>query len=173
LTLAGFIAVSTAALAVTDWVAAMAAVVFGLLVVVLIAARLLQKVISRAIVWLRWSRRGIRCVVVTSNSPHWSHYIRSVWLQRMGDAAVVLNWSERVTGQRSQAVPRVFRHYLRRSRDQIPAVVVFRGLREPYEFRFFYAFQEARHGRRHYLEELERQMFEALDTAPPTSPSPS
>ena len=35
-------------------------------------------------------------------------------------------------------------------------------LREPYVFRFFYAFQEVKANRRQYLETLEAQMFEAL-----------
>ena len=160
--LAAFIGLGSAVYAVTGWTAAIAALVPTLLIASLWVVVFVVRVVRLIVVQVRWAPRGVRCVVVTSSSPHWSHYIESVWLKRMGDAAVVLNWSERASSRRSTAAPRVFRHYLRRSRDQIPAVVVFRGLREPYEFRFFHAFQEARHGRQHYLAELERQMFEAL-----------
>jgi hypothetical protein len=40
---------------------------------------------------------------------------------------------------------------------------VFRDLEEPLVFRFFWAFREAKSGRRELLDELEARLFEALD----------
>jgi hypothetical protein len=44
-----------------------------------------------------------------------------------------------------------------------PAVLVLRGRQRPHVFRFFYAFQQATHGRRQYLETLEAELFSELD----------
>ena len=109
-----------------------------------------------------WVRGGIKCLVVHSNSPLWADHIRTKWLPRTGKAAVLLNWSERATWRPSLSV-RVFNHFCGRTHDFNPAVVVFRGFRRPLVFRFFYAFQEAKHGRTRYLESLERDLFAALD----------
>ena len=43
-----------------------------------------------------------------------------------------------------------------------PAVLVLRGLKRPLVYRFYYAFQHAKHGRTDYLERLERDLFEHL-----------
>ena len=106
-------------------------------------------------------RRGVRCLVIHSDSPAWQAHIASGWLPRLGPAAATLNWSTRATWGSSLEV-RLFRHFCEGNSNFNPAVIVFRGLRRPLVFRFFYAFQETRKGRGHYLAELERQMFQAL-----------
>jgi hypothetical protein len=126
-----------------------------------IVARYLYGVVLLVIVRLRWTRRGVRCLVVYSESPAWHDHIRTGWLSRIGDVATVLNWSERASW-RSDLSVRLFRQFCGEWRNFNPVVVVFRGLRQPYIFRFFYAFQQVKAGRRHYLETLEAQMFEAL-----------
>jgi hypothetical protein len=131
-----------------------------------IAVRYLYGLILLTIVWRRWTRRGVRCLVVYSDSSPWRDHIKTGWLPRIGDAAIVLNWSERRSWHSDLAV-RVFRRFCGEWHNFNPAVVVFRGLREPYVFRFFYAFQEVKANRRQYLETLEAQMLAALglDTA--------
>jgi hypothetical protein len=131
-----------------------------------LAAWYLYGLILLAIVWRRWTPRGVRCLLVYSDSPVWRDHIKTGWLSRIGDVALVLNWGERASW-RSDLRVRVFRRFCGEWRNFNPAVVVFRGLREPYVFRFFYAFQEVKANRRQYLETLEAQMFEALglDTA--------
>jgi hypothetical protein len=57
---------------------------------------------------------------------------------------------------------RLFREFCPGPRNFNPAVLVFRDLQPPLVFRFFYAFQEAKHGQSQYLEALEAQMFVAL-----------
>ena len=126
-----------------------------------LAVSYLYGLILLAIVRRRWTRRGVRCLLVYSDSPAWRDHIQTSWLSRMGDVAIVLNWSERASW-RSDLRVRVFRRFCAERRNFNPAVVVFRGLREPYVFRFFYAFQEVKANRRQYLEALEAQMFEAL-----------
>jgi hypothetical protein len=128
-----------------------------------IVAWYLYGIILLAIVRLRWTRRGVRCLVVYSESSAWHEHIRTGWLPRIGDAAVVLNLSDRGTWESVLSL-RLFRRFCGNWRNFNPAVVVFRGLRQPFVFRFFYAFQQVKAGRRQYLETLESQMFEALET---------
>lgn len=139
--------------------------------VILIAGALLHGLYTiglllLAVVTLR--RRGQRCVLVYSRSPVWESYIASEWLPRLGDVAAVLNWSDRSSWGWSVEV-RLFKRFCQTGVNFNPAVIVLRGLRRPLVFRFFYAFQEAKHGRREYLAQLEGQMFAALalDPQPP------
>lgn len=109
-----------------------------------------------------WATEQIRCLVVHSNSERWDGYIRSRWFPRFGSGARYLNWSERSKWEPGSLEVRVFRRFCG-TRDFNPAVIVFRGLRTPLVFRFYHAFREAEHGRRVYLDDLEKQMFEALE----------
>lgn len=108
-----------------------------------------------------WAGRGIRCLIVHSDSPIWQEHIAERWIRRIGPRAVTLNWSERATRKGSLEFE-VFRWFSGTDHNFNPAVIVFRGLRRPLVFRFFYAFHEAKVGRTQYLEQLEKQMFEAL-----------
>lgn len=108
-----------------------------------------------------WRPRGIRCLVVYSESPLWAEHVRGRWLSQLGGIAEVLNCSQGPSGTASLAV-RVYHRFCGRRWNYNPAIVVFRGLRQPLVFRFFYAFQEAKHGRPQYVAELERDAFAAL-----------
>ena len=105
--------------------------------------------------------RGVRCLLVHSYSPIWEPHITATWLPRLGRMAAPLNWSERASWNRSLEVM-LFRHFCMGRVNFNPVVLVFRGLRRPLVFRFFYAFHEAKHGRTEYLAMLEGQMFTAL-----------
>jgi len=105
--------------------------------------------------------RGIRCILIYSDSPNWHSYITSNWLPRLGPAATTLNWSDRARWPGSIEV-RLFRYFVGDRENFNPAVLVLRGLRRPLIFRFFYAFREVKAGRSQYLAELEAQMFRAL-----------
>jgi hypothetical protein len=109
----------------------------------------------------RWAPRGVRGLLVHSNSEAWKDHIAERWIPRIGGRAALFNWSDRAT-DRGSLEARVFRHFCGETRDFNPAVVVFRGLRRPLVFRFYYAFLEVRAGRPGYLEEQERGMFAAL-----------
>lgn len=113
---------------------------------------------------LMFGRRGIRCVVIYSQSPHWRDHIAAHWLPRLDGAAVTLDWTERA-GWRSGLRVALF-HRFCGPYDFNPAVIVFRGLRRPYVFRFRRAFQEAKRGRRQYVDALEEQMYRAVEGRP-------
>ncbi len=103
--------------------------------------------------------RGVRFVVVYSESPTWEGRIRSGWLPRFGQSAVVLNWTVRAQWRPSLEV-RLFNHFIKSERNFNPAVLVLRGFERPLVFRFYYAFQQAKGGRPEYLNELEQELFE-------------
>lgn len=106
--------------------------------------------------------RGIRCLVVYSESPTWEEYICDRWLPRLGHCAVMLNSSDRSRWPASLEV-RLFKHFVGSSwRNVNPSVLVFRGRRRPRVYRFFYAFQQAKHGRTQYLNALEAELFSEL-----------
>ena len=114
--------------------------------------------------------RGVHCMVVYSRSPAWEDHVREKWLARLGDRATVLDWGERSSWPDSLEA-RLFEHFVRDSENFNPAVLVFRGLRQPGVYRFYHAFREAKHGRSRYLETLETEMFRELESRRPTGPS--
>jgi hypothetical protein len=142
----------------------MAFSVIGVFVLAFVALRYLYRLALLVIVERTWLRRGVRCLVVYSNSPTWESHVRQAWLSRLGDRAITLNWSERQSWTGGLAV-RVFREFCSRWRNYNPAVVVFRGLKQPYVFRFVEAFQQVGTRRPEYLNRLETEMFEALGFA--------
>jgi hypothetical protein len=113
-----------------------------------------------------WEPRGIRCLVVYSDSPLWRDHVHTHWLPRLGSVAETLNWSERATWGPSLAV-RLFDHFCGRNHNFNPAVVIFRVGARPLVFRFFYAFREAKHGDGQFVASLEQQMFAALQGSAP------
>jgi hypothetical protein len=158
------VAVCAGIFAATGWPAAMAFTALGAFALGVVALRYLYRLALLIILDRKWSRRGLRCLVVYSNSPTWESHIRGRWLSRIGDNAVVLNWSDRRSWRGGLAV-RVFREFCSRWRNYNPAVVIFRGLRQPHVFRFFEAFQQVGAGRPEYLSRLEGEMFDALGLA--------
>jgi hypothetical protein len=135
--------------------------VLGLVSGLLTLAAMIRERLLLARVKLEWGARGVRCLLVHSNSAAWHDHIAEHWIPRLGDRAVLFNWSERAA-RRGSLETSVFRHFCGERRNFNPAVVVFRGLGQPQVFRFYYAFLEVRAGRPRYLEEQERRMFEAL-----------
>jgi hypothetical protein len=135
----------------------------GLLVLIVAVTNQIRGVILLARSRQHFESRGIRCLVVYSESPVWEDYIRTRWLPRLGQRAVTLNWSERSSWSPSLEV-HLFKHFIGSSwRNFNPAVLVLQGLRRPRVFRFYYAFQQAKHGRRQYLEMLESELFTELE----------
>ncbi|MGH7731028.1 MAG: hypothetical protein ACRENJ_07235 [Candidatus Eiseniibacteriota bacterium] len=82
-------------------------------------------------------------------------------MPRIGAKAVTFNWSERAQ-RRGSLEFSVFRHFCGSEWNFNPAVVVFRGLKRPFVFRFYSAFRETKVGRPEYLARLEARMFESF-----------
>ena len=147
--------------ALTAWRAFAAVGLLGAIAFLYSAVRYIYGVILLIAVWQTWTKHGVRCLVVHSDSPVWTDHIRSRWLPALGHVARLLNWSERAKWAPSLEV-RTFRWFCLADRNYNPAVLVFRGLRAPLVFRFFNAFREAEQGRPQYLESVESQLFTAI-----------
>jgi hypothetical protein len=158
-----YVGVSTALFVATRSILFVALALPGLIVLGYQALRRLRARQLLAEVRRTCAPRGVRCLIIYSNSPLWEGHVKTHWLPRLGPMADILNWSERAAWQESLAV-RVFRQFCFElpRRNFNPAIIVFRGLDDPFVFRFFYAFHEAKEGRPLYLNLLESQAFEAL-----------
>src|SRR6516165_7972109 len=76
------------------------------------------------IIWCWWCPRGKKALFVYSNSPVWQEYVAEQILPRLGQRAVLLNWSERRHWRLNLAV--VVFWYFGGSREFNPLGVVFR-----------------------------------------------
>lgn len=137
--------------------------------------------------------RQIRGILVYSNSPNWQEYIEGVWLPRVADKLVVLNWSERhAWGSDVRSESALFRRL--GHRDFNPAAIVFRepsngnafaawlralgrldvvGIIAPHAaelelIRFFKAFRDYKHGKGHALIAAEQHLFDSIGTDRPS-----
>lgn len=157
----GYLAVCVSWFLRTRWWVPVALGLPALAIALLMIWTLIDQVAILLEVRRLWAPRGARGLLVHSNAEAWKDYIAERWVPRIGERVALFNWSERAT-RRGSLEARVFHHFCGETRNFNPAVVVFRGLKRPLVFRFYYAFLEVRAGRPQYLEEQERGMFEAL-----------
>ena len=104
-------------------------------------------------------RQGKRGVLVYSESPNWQTYVESNWLPKLGEHVVVLNWSRNRQWSKRDPAVRLFHWFVGTSHQYNPAVLLLRGMRRPFVFRFYQAFRDAKHGKTASLRSLEEQMF--------------
>lgn len=132
----------------------------GVIPAVFYAEYLIRSAILLMLAHWRFRRKGIRGIVVLSDSPNWRSHIEANWLPRLSDQVVTLNWSQRRTWRQTLPVM-LFRHFGigAGNENYCPVVIFFRGLRHPYVYRCFYAFRDAKHGNTEALHRLETHMF--------------
>ena len=94
----------------------------------------------------KFEAHDVRFVVIYSESPNWEDHIRTTWLPRFEGKAVLLNWSERARWRSSLEV-RLFKHFVRSPYNFNPAVMVLRGVKRSWVYRFYDAFHYAKAGR--------------------------
>jgi hypothetical protein len=58
-----------------------------------------------AAVQREWAPRGVRCLIVHSDSRLWQEHVASIWLARWGAIAETLNWSERSAWEEESRSP--------------------------------------------------------------------
>jgi hypothetical protein len=110
----------------------------------------------------RLRARGVQGLLVYSRSPNWQAYIEEHWLPRIAGRMEVLDLSERRNWRRTDARVRIFNRFIQGDEDYNPAAVVFRT-GAPLVFRFYPAFQNAKHGNDEGLKMLEEELFRALE----------
>jgi hypothetical protein len=104
---------------------------------------------------------GFVGVLVTSDSPHWKQYIEEKWIPCAENAFNILNWSQHAQWGKT-IYTRAFYRFCGTSENYCPSVILFRGIRYPLVFRFFYAFRDAKHGNEIALKTLEERMFKEI-----------
>lgn len=129
------------------------------------AVQLLFSLILHVAIWILWCARGRDVLFVTSDSPVWGAYVTEKLLPRLGERAVILNWSERKKWSFSLA--RIAFYHFGGQREFNPLAVVFRPFRRPQVFRFWRPFRDWKHGNRGALQEVEREFLQATATRPP------
>jgi hypothetical protein len=93
--------------------AALVAIMLLLLPLALLAITLhiLYRIVLYLLVWALWVPKRRDILFVSSDSPVWHEYMATEVLPLVQDRAVVLNWSERRTGDRWALPVAVFQHF--------------------------------------------------------------
>ena len=130
-------------------------------VVVWLMLHLLVMLFLHIAVWCFWCMRGRYILFVYSDSPIWHDHIQNHILPRLGERAVILNWSQRARWRQTLAVL-AFRR-LGGDREFNPMAIVFRPLRTARYFRFYEPFREFKHGKTEAVTKMETELFELVD----------
>jgi hypothetical protein len=136
-------------------------ILFLPLILVAITCYLLAGLFLHLAIWCCWCLRGRYVLLVYSDSPIWQGYVEEEVLPRLGESAVVLNWSERGRWRQTLAVL-AFR-YFGGHREFNPLAVVFQPFRIARQFRFYRPFREFKQGRPEAVEKMKRELFDLVD----------
>jgi len=131
-------------------------------VVVAVLFWLISALLLLSVVWLTWCPRRRYALVVYSSSPVWQEYFETQVISRLGERAVVLNWSERKRWTLS--LPVMLFRVFGGPREFNPIAIVFQPLVWPRTFRFYKAFRSFKHGRPEEVDKLRLEFFRLLDT---------
>ena len=121
----------------------------------------LNKAFVYLLVWAWWLPRGKDVLYISSDSAIWKEYMETEILPLVAERAIVLSWSARSRWPKWSFTVRVFRTF-GGGRNFNPMIVLFRPFRSARVFRFLPAFQEWKHGDRTGVEQLRRNLIEAL-----------
>lgn len=139
--------------------------IFLPLAVVGLVLHVLNKVAVYLLVWVWWLPRGKDVLYISSDSTIWKAYMEAEIFPLVAERAVVLSWSDRRKWPKWSFAARVF-HTFGHGRDFNPMVVLFRPFRRARTFRFLPAFQERKHGDNGAIEQLRRDLMQALAKFP-------
>ncbi len=140
------------------------AVIIIILIPILAVAAIVYyswSLILSMVIWVMWGLKGRYILLVYSDSPIWSSYIKQDILPHIRQSTVVLNWSERKRWKNSLAVL-AFKLYGGR-RNYNPMAIVFRPFRLNKVFRFYDAFQDYKHGKPEKLKQTKMDFFKATE----------
>jgi len=136
-------------------------IVLSPLIIVALTLHWLAGLLLQLAVWCCWCARGRYVLFVYSDSPIWHDYVETHILPRLGERAVILNWSHRGRWRRTLAVL-TFR-YFGGHRSFNPLAVVFRPFRLARHFRFYEPFREFKHGKTEAVIKMERELYDLVD----------
>jgi hypothetical protein len=137
------------------------------LILLVVAVKALFSATLYLAIWILWCVRGRDVLFVSSESPVWGPYLAENVLPRLGERAVILNWSERKKWRFSLA--RTAFYHFGGQREFNPMAVVFRPFRRARIFRFWGPFRDWKHGDPRPLREVERDFLEAIGSQRPSA----
>ena len=144
----------------TDALALLLFILFLPFIIVAVVCYFLAGLILHFAIWFCWCLRGRYVLLVYSDSPIWRDYVQDEILPRLGDCAVVLNWSERRQWRQTLAV--LAFHYFGGNREFNPLAVVFRPCRIARRFRFYQPFREFKQGKTEAVEKMQQELFDMV-----------
>ena len=144
-----------------DAVGLLLLMVLSPLIIVALTLHLFAGLFLHLAVWCCWCARGRYVLFVYSDSPIWHDYVEAHILPRLGERAVILNWSHRGRWRRTLAVL-AFR-YFGGYRTFNPLALVFRPFCLARHFRFYEPFCEFKHGKTEAVAKMERELYDLLD----------
>jgi hypothetical protein len=142
------------------FIALLLPIILPLLIVGLVL-HFLNNIVIYLLVWVWWLPKGKDVLYVSSDSPIWKEYMETEVFPLVAERAIVLSWSARSKWPKWSFAVRVF-HTFGRGRDFNPMVVLFRPFRRAKIFRFLPAFEERKHGNSASVEQLRRDLTQAL-----------
>jgi hypothetical protein len=139
------------------------------LILVCVAIYLLWRLIWGAILWVWFWRahaaHGRPVLFIYSESPNWQAYIEANILPRIGDRAVVLNWSQREQWLAESPWEARFYRRFAGDREFNPLALVFGRSGRVKAVRFHQAFLDFKHGKESTLRAAEAELFSLLEIA--------
>ena len=129
--------------------------------IIAIVLHVLNTLFVYLLVWVWWLPSGKDVLYVTSDSPVWKDYMETEVFPLVAQRAKVLNWSARSKWPKWSFDVRVFR-FFGGGRNFNPMVVLFRPFHRARIFRFLPAFREHKHGNSASVEQLRRDLMQAL-----------
>ena len=117
---------------------------------------------------LRWFRAthgaaGRVVLFVHSDSPSWRPYIETNILPRLGDRAVLLNWSRRAEWRAGKPDEAKMLELWGGEREFNPLAIVVPPDGDPEVIRFWQPFLEYKHGKPQKLRAAEERLFRLVD----------
>jgi hypothetical protein len=141
------------------WIGFLLLILLLPLALLFLATYLVAGLFLNVLVWATWFPRGRSVLIVTSDSPVWSHYMTERVVRVLGPKATVLNWSERSQWGSLANVPVILFRYYGHTREFNPLVIVFKALRPARVFRFWKPFKEYKHGKPQAVESLTEELL--------------
>jgi len=130
------------------------------LLIIVLALYVVSTICLHVIIWSLWCVRGRDILFVYSDSPIWHSYVEQHILSRLGERAVILNWSQRKRWRFSLA--RMAFYHFGGYRQFNPLGVVFRPFRRTRTFRFWQPFRDFKYGKPEALQKMENEFWELI-----------
>jgi len=130
------------------------------LLIVVLALYVVSTICLHILIWSFWCFRGRDILFVYSDSPVWHDYVEQHIISKLGERAVILNWSQRKRWRFS--IARMAFYHFGGYRQFNPLGIVFRPFHRTRTFMFWQPFRDFKHGNPETLQKMESEFFELI-----------